>query len=320
MLIEKDNYTLDDIQSLIDNEVEESIHIEYKSGEALDEKNPDVRAITKEVSAFANADGGFLIYGVKENNITHIPESICPVKNPKRNKEWLEQKILLITPIISGIKIYPIRINNNEELIYVVRVPKSEDCPHMASDGHYYKKRNFSSEPMEHYEVQEAFFRSKNPSLAIMSCEFEQDFYNQEFLPYFRAFIINKSSAVAKSYKINIYFYVKGDYEVKSVSLRNPNDEKVTSFIKMSSNEFRTSCRCKEDIYLNEVVTLGNFFVDFPDYNDIRNRIFIRMVLMFEGGNSELLYINSNKSLVFDSEEIDKIMKENFNPYNRDWL
>ena len=116
MLIEQDNYTLDDIQSLIDNEVEESIHIEYKSGEALDEKNPDVRAITKEVSAFANADGGFLIYGVKENNITHIPESICPVKNPKRNKEWLEQKILLITPIISGIKIYPIRINNNEEL------------------------------------------------------------------------------------------------------------------------------------------------------------------------------------------------------------
>ena len=62
---ELEEYTKKDIDDLIQNEVEESIYLDYKDGRALD---PDkIAEITKDVSAFANADGGIIVYGVSEN-------------------------------------------------------------------------------------------------------------------------------------------------------------------------------------------------------------------------------------------------------------
>ena len=85
---ELEEYTKKDIDDLIQNEVEESIYLDYKDGRALD---PDkIAEITKDVSAFANADGGIIVYGVSENKATHNPEGYATVTNPKITKEWLE--------------------------------------------------------------------------------------------------------------------------------------------------------------------------------------------------------------------------------------
>ena len=55
---ELEEYTKKDIDDLIQNEVEESIYLDYKDGRALD--SDKIAEITKDVSAFANADGGLL--------------------------------------------------------------------------------------------------------------------------------------------------------------------------------------------------------------------------------------------------------------------
>ena len=49
----------------------ESIHIDYKAGKALSGK---AKEISKDISAFANSDGGYVIYGVSEKE--HLPTSI----------------------------------------------------------------------------------------------------------------------------------------------------------------------------------------------------------------------------------------------------
>lgn len=54
---ELDEYTLADVNSLITNEVEEDIHLDYKASGALDKADNKRTEITKDVSAFANSDG-----------------------------------------------------------------------------------------------------------------------------------------------------------------------------------------------------------------------------------------------------------------------
>lgn len=57
----KDSYSLDDVEYLINNEVEENIHLDYKAAAALAKEDKKRSEITKDVSAFANSDGGIIV-------------------------------------------------------------------------------------------------------------------------------------------------------------------------------------------------------------------------------------------------------------------
>jgi hypothetical protein len=144
--------TLQDIEALIRDRVQENIHLDYKaSGAIADDKRDE---ISKDVSAFANSDGGFLIYGVEEERGSQLPIRIDGgVNDRKFPKEWLEQIIRSrINPIIDGVRIIPISVASGTSL-YVVSVPKSLRGPHQASDNKYYKRNNFINQPMEDYEI-----------------------------------------------------------------------------------------------------------------------------------------------------------------------
>ena len=143
----KDNYSTIDIERLIDNEVEEDIHLDYKAAGALDKEDKKRTEITKDISAFANSDGGIIVYGVSEED--HRPQGFSPIDGRIYTKEWLENVIQLIQPRIDDLKIYPVRINDLEQSIYIVKIPRSGNAPHMARDKRYYKRFNFKAEPME---------------------------------------------------------------------------------------------------------------------------------------------------------------------------
>ena len=73
------SWTENKIQRYIDSEIEESLTLEYKSGDALGKSDYQKQEITKDVSAMANAAGGILIYGISEFSPTfkkHLPEKI----------------------------------------------------------------------------------------------------------------------------------------------------------------------------------------------------------------------------------------------------
>jgi phosphate/sulfate permease len=50
---DKENYNIDDIISLIDNEAEESVHLDFKAAGSLSKDDRKKLEIAKDVSAFA---------------------------------------------------------------------------------------------------------------------------------------------------------------------------------------------------------------------------------------------------------------------------
>ncbi len=155
------------------NKIPEDIHLEYKSGMAIDFSK--VVEMSKDVSAFANSDGGVLIYGVQEDKLTHLPVSIDGVDSKKYSHEWLENVIKSnITPIIPDLEIKPIKIKGSNLVIYSIFVPKSYRAPHQAKDKKYYKRYNFKSEAMENYEIDDIRSRLQTiPSLVNISAKVE---------------------------------------------------------------------------------------------------------------------------------------------------
>lgn len=162
--------TLADIRELIQDEVQENIHLDYKDSRAM--RKPARDEIAKDVSAFANSDGGVLIYGVQEKD--NLPTNMDNgVADAEITREWIEAAIMTrITPRVD-IKITPLPVTAGRT-IYVITVPKALRGPHQASDKKYYKRHNFSSEPMEDYEIADIRNRrSAHPSIV----SFRPDIY-----------------------------------------------------------------------------------------------------------------------------------------------
>jgi|SRR5581483_2400339 len=139
-----------EIDQMIRAQVQENIHLDYKASTAISLKARD--EIAKDVSAFANSDGGVLIYGVEERD--HLPvriddgvdDSIC-------SREWIENVITSrITPKVDDARVLPFPIAPGRSA-YVISIPKSVRGPHQAADKKFYKRHNFKSEPMEEYEI-----------------------------------------------------------------------------------------------------------------------------------------------------------------------
>jgi hypothetical protein len=140
-----------EIQEYIDSRIQENIHLDYKASPAIDPSKGD--EIAKDVSAFANSDGGLIIYGVEEDK-DHFPLRIdSGIDHSKFSHERLEHIIQSkVTPIIDDVRIQPIPLSRARS-VYVVQIPKSYRTPHQSKDKKYYKRYNFESVAMEDYEI-----------------------------------------------------------------------------------------------------------------------------------------------------------------------
>jgi hypothetical protein len=153
--------TIADIDRLIRDGVQEDLHLDYKESPAIDRSKRN--ELAKDVSAFANSDGGILIYGVIESNNLPVSKD-SGVDHTAYSREWIEQVISSnITPKIDNIRIVPIPVSSSNS-IYCVEVPKSYRAPHQAPDKKYYKRFNFQSVPMEDYEINDV--RSRHQIVA----------------------------------------------------------------------------------------------------------------------------------------------------------
>ncbi len=201
---EKKEYTFEDIQTLIDNGAEENVHLDFKAAGSLDTADKKKHEIAKDVSAFANSDGGVIIYGINEEH--NKASSFSFVDGNVYTKEWLEQVIQdNIQRHIEDLHIYPIRKDGDiKQTIYVVKIPRSCNTPHMSADKCYYKRNNFRSVKMEEYEVRDLFYRENTPKLRIWGYLLKQEASNEEYIIYtFQAQICNDGNTLAELCKLN---------------------------------------------------------------------------------------------------------------------
>lgn len=166
--------SLADVEKLIADQVQEDIHLDYKASPAIDSSKRS--EIAKDVSAFANSDGGVLIYGITENN--NLPVGIDDgIDHTKYSREWLEQVINSnVSPRIEDVRISPIQLSV-ERSVFAVQIPKSFRGPHQSSDKKYYKRFNFQSVAMEDYEITDVRNRRKIlPPLVNVDVEIDEGF------------------------------------------------------------------------------------------------------------------------------------------------
>lgn len=158
------------LQRYIDEGLEESLTLEYKSGLALSLEMRRAKEIAKDVSAMANSAGGLIIYGIAEgdtNEMAHRPCGFVPVDRRECSKETLEQIVNSnVQPRIGGLKIYPVPLDSDPtHVAYVVSIPQSDTAHQVSRTKRYYRRFNFESVPMEDYELRDVLNRVAHPEV-----------------------------------------------------------------------------------------------------------------------------------------------------------
>ncbi len=234
---DKTAYLQSDLQSVIDDQFEESLYLEFKSAAALNKKDLTKKEISKDISSFANSDGGIVIYGIAERD--HKADSFNYIDGREITKEWLENVIESnIKRRIADIKIFPIRCDNNiEKTVYLIKIPASLSAPHMASDTRYYRRFNFKSVPMEEYEVRNLFNRIQGTTVIFNGLLISQRgsmktgglFKSVDYQVIFQ--IKNIGNTIEKNYKLEIVmptqFYLEGhpsSNPIKKYYIRHDKD------------------------------------------------------------------------------------------------
>lgn len=209
-LSEKEDFSEDDLNELINSKTEESIKIEFKANGALSATPSVKKEISKDVSSFANSDGGIIFYGINEEN--HVASSFSFIDGNSFTKEWLENVISSnIQQPIRGLIIFPVRVGGKiEQTVYVVKIPGSDNAPHMNSDKKYYRRYNFQSVPMEEYEVRNLYLTEGDGELYFNNITVKlMEQTEEEYDFYIEMAVINEGHKVANSYKA--FVEIKGE-------------------------------------------------------------------------------------------------------------
>ncbi len=133
-----DEITREDLESLIENEVAEQKTLEYKQ-ELPGDTDSEKKEFLADVSSFANANGGDIIYGIAEQN--GVPKELVglDVENMDQTILRLEQIIRAgIEPRIHNIEVRPVKLSGSKYAL-IIRIPKSYVGPHWVKFKEHYK-------------------------------------------------------------------------------------------------------------------------------------------------------------------------------------
>ncbi len=165
-----------DLQALIDNEVPEDKTLDYK--ESLPAITNDAkREFLADVSSFANASGGHLVFGMKEQE--GVAVELCGVGNVNADAEILRLENMIrdgIEPRIPGISTRAIPLQASGVAI-VIHIPRSWSQPHVVKvKGHwrFYSRHSAGKYPLDVAELRSAFALSETTAERIRNFRMER--------------------------------------------------------------------------------------------------------------------------------------------------
>jgi hypothetical protein len=161
----------EDLQELIDAQIEESARLEFKRQLNL-KTVKEKKEVAKDVSAFANANGGVLIYGIAESGEEGKPmmaSALTPISEPNLEKR-LEDILLSATSPRLDVRIKTIQ--SVDGYYIVVDIPQGYPKLCMVTLGgenRYYRRRNFQVQMMTQEEIKEAYLRMGEASQEVLA-------------------------------------------------------------------------------------------------------------------------------------------------------
>lgn len=154
---------LEDLQQLISNQIAENKTLEYKALLKVD-KDADKKEFLYDVSSFANANGGDLIFGMTEGVEKGVPISLDGLDD---NMDELCRKIEnlirdCISPRLLNIEIKIIPLATVKSLL-LLRIGKSLNAPHQVTFQNvdrFYSRSNNGKYILDVFELRNAFLQS----------------------------------------------------------------------------------------------------------------------------------------------------------------
>jgi len=202
----------DDLQVIVNNpDHSENEHIDYKSEykigkipkDKADILNEEKDKLRNDICAFANADGGYIIYGIKEGE-NHIPCSIDGIDIPNGDLDGFERGIRdllqVIKPRIPNISLKFIKLKN-EKYVVVILVKHDYFAPYLyvVNDNNYraYKRYGNGNRTMSYSELKNMFTQS-------ITLEKEVEAFRTERTDFFRAELRERGESSGRFFLFHI--------------------------------------------------------------------------------------------------------------------
>lgn len=169
------DWTEEDARQLIGQP--ESLTLEFKESALCSTGTAFARILSKEISAFANAEGGTIVLGMAENRgrprlALDLDDGIDP---HAFSLEQLRHIVdFSVRPLLSGIRCHAIPLSGKRagRVAYVIVVPKGETA-YQSGNYVYYTRNEFRDEPIQDHLIRLLMFRGSAATarLELGNCE-----------------------------------------------------------------------------------------------------------------------------------------------------
>lgn len=168
--------TEEDLLILVNNKKQEDTFLDFKR-DLYGKYDNDKRELLKDVSAFANGNGGEIIIGIEEDDLSQA-KTLYGIKtdNISIEKNRIEQIIMNgLEPKLDTFKVQYIELSDNKYAI-IIRIEHSPLFPHMVSYqrlNKFYIRKSDKNLLLDVYELRNLFLKSENFMQEIR--QFNQD-------------------------------------------------------------------------------------------------------------------------------------------------
>lgn len=161
-----------DLQRLVDEGIREGPHLEFKRALPTAWTNEAKHEFVADVTAFANAGGGDLVYGIDEGDQAQA-SAIVPLAISSSDQETRRLQDFLLTlvePRIPGTEVHavPVTVADVTGYCVLVRIPQSWAGPHrVRTNQHFYVRDGLRKRQLDVPEIRSLFLRSDSQSQRI---------------------------------------------------------------------------------------------------------------------------------------------------------
>ncbi|MDE1826985.1 MAG: ATP-binding protein [Thaumarchaeota archaeon] len=134
--------------------------------EWFDFKEQLTQNLDETASAFANARGGFFVFGIKDTKSLEPSKRIVGLDSIVDIPRLFGDRIEVADPHIHyEFMNPPIKIPNSSKVIHVIHIPASHDSPHMSGDKRFRYRTNKGNQIMTRQQVKESFLKNNRSDI-----------------------------------------------------------------------------------------------------------------------------------------------------------